>query len=751
MGNEPYKFNAQFIRRTYPKVKPQPGDWQVVKMRVMGKDKFRMTKEITLVGNIMVNMDTKSVYEVIAEKGFHPKYGENYNVKFIKEIREFKTDEQRKSFLKLFLNERQIDSLYKITNNPIELLENKDIETLCKSKGIGEKTAKKMIRRYDECKTFSVSYQKMLIDYDLSEAVVRRMVKQYNDSPDLALAKLEENPYNLTEVDGIGFLKADEIALKLGVDELDSRRIQGFISYYLEEVGNSYGHSYVYYDDVLNNVEEYLSQSIDQTYIDDQIQNLIDNRKIWFKETEDDNVIIASRRVVETEKSISCHLKRLIKGKNNITLNGDMVDTLVKPQEKKQGWNFTERQKEGIKKIMKHNVVIIRGYGGTGKSSTVAGVLSCLRSYTFHQCALSGKASVNLRDITGQDGSTIHSLLGFSPSGGYTYNEGNQLNTQMVILDEASMPNIYLLNSLLKAIPTGAKLVLLGDTNQLEPIGVGNALLDMIESGVIPTVTFDEIHRQSAKSGIIPFSIDVAKGTTQLKDGWFGEKTLGTLQDFKLIGYQYDREEELPRPSAGYILDNFIDLYEECHHDISQLSVILPTKKGAAGCVEVNNMVQEYVLPQEEDRGDFIKIRDYKIYKGDKVINTQNKYDIEPKIFNGNMGEVIEVNSEEQELIINFYNIGIVTLTGRDMIDSIELGYAITTHKSQGSTIPYVISCIDYTHYTMLNRQQVYTMITRAKKKEVFIFETRALNRAIRTNNATQRRTFLYFFLRGEL
>ena len=751
MENEQYKFNAQFIRRTYPKAKPQPGDWQVVKMRVIGKEKFRMTKEITLVGNIMVNMDTKSVYEVTAEKGFHPKYGENYNVKFIKEIREFKTDEQRKSFLKLFLNERQIDSLYKITNNPIELLENKDVETLCKSKGIGEKTAKKMIRRYDECKTFSVSYQKMLIDYDLSDAVVRRIVKQYSDSPDLALAKLEENPYNLTEVDGIGFLKADEIALKIGVDELDSRRIQGFISYYLEEVGNSHGHSYVYYDDVLNKVEEYLRQSIDQKYIDDQMQNLIDNRKIWFKETADDNLIIASRRVVETEKSISCHLKRLIKGKNNITLNSNMVDILVKPQEKKQGWNFTERQKEGIKKIMEHNVVIIRGYGGTGKSSTVAGVLSCLGNYKFHQCALSGKASVNLRDITGQDGSTIHSLLGFSPSGGYVYDEKNQLDTQMVILDEASMPNIYLLNSLLKAIPTGAKLILLGDTNQLEPIGVGNALLDMIESGVIPTVTFDEIHRQSAKSGIIPFSIDIAKGTTQLKDSWFGEKTLGTLQDFKLIGYQYDREEELPRPSADYILDNFIDLYEECYHDISQLSIILPTKKGAAGCVEVNNMIQEYVLPQEEDRGDFIKIRDYKIYKGDKVINTQNKYDVEPKIFNGNMGEVIEVNSEEQELIIDFYNIGIVTLTGRDMIDSIELGYAITTHKSQGSTIPYVISCIDYTHYTMLNRQQVYTMITRAKKKEVFIFETRALNRAIRTNNATQRRTFLYFFLRGEL
>ena len=163
-------------------------------------------------------------------------------------------------------------------------------------------------------------------------------------------------------------------------------------------------------------------------------------KRNYFRDTED-SLIIALRKVFETEKSINHHLQRLIKGTNNIDLDEDEVDNLLIPQENKQGWSFTERQKQGIKEIIKHNVVIIRGYGGTGKSSTVAGVLSCLDEfYSFKQCALSGKASVNLRDITGQDGSTIHTLLGYIPKQGFKHNEENPLQTNMVILDEASMP-----------------------------------------------------------------------------------------------------------------------------------------------------------------------------------------------------------------------------------------------------------------------------------------------------------------------
>ena len=741
----------RFERRFFPKRKPKPDDWQVVRVSIveqLDREK-RLPQEITLIGE-MLCMDEDSTYEVHAEYTPHEKYGDNYEVKFIREVREFRTNRQKKDFLGIFLNENQIEMLYSITDNPIELLENKDIETLCRAKGIGKVTAQNMITRYYDCKDYGIVYQEMISKFGLSMTMVNRIIKFYKDSPDLALAKLKENPYNMTEVDGIGFIKADEIALSSGVDRLDSRRIRAYILYYLEELGNSNGHSYAYYDEILDNIDDYLGEGINQDLVDETLQELIDDKKLYFRDTED-SLIIALRKVFETEKSINYHLRRLIQGSNNITLDENEVDTLLLPQEKKQGWSFTERQKEGIKQIIRNNVVVIRGYGGTGKSSTVAGVLSCLDEYySFKQCALSGKASVNLRDITGQDGSTIHTLLGYNPKTGFKHNEENQLDTQMVILDEASMPDIYLFNSLVKAIRTGSKLVLLGDTNQLEAIGVGNILFDIIDSGEIPVVTFDEIHRQSAKSGIIPFSIDVAKGITHYKDGWYGEQTLGELQDFTLIGYQYKKEVDVPRPTLDHVLDSFHTLYRECRGDISQLAIITPTKVGNAGCNIINKLVQEYILPEEKYRGDYIEINGVKIYKGDKVINTKNNYEVEPNIFNGNMGEVVKINSDLNEMTIDFYNIGEVTLSDK-ALNSIELGYAITTHKSQGSTIPYVVSCVDYSHYVMLNRQQIYTMITRAKKKEIFIFETRALNRAIKTNNVVNKRTFLYFFLTGEL
>lgn len=744
-----YTLKVRFVRRFYPKRKPKPDDWQVVRVRVVEQldREPRIPSEITLVGE-MLCMDEDATYEVKAEYNPHEKYGDNYEVKFIREMRDFKTNRQKKDFLSIFLSEKQIKMLYEIADDPITLLENKDVEKLCQTKGIGPATADKMIARYYECKDYGVVYQKMITDFGLSMTMINRIIKHFKDSPDLALAKLQDNPYNMTEVEGIGFLKADEIAITSGIDKLDVRRVRAYILYYLEEIGNSHGHSYAYYDEIVDNVEEYLGDGISQDLVDETIQTLIDEKKLYFRDTED-SLIIALRRVFETEKSINYHLQRLIRGDNNIELDEDLIDGLLIPQEKKQGWSFTERQKEGIKEIVKHNVVVIRGYGGTGKSSTVAGVLSCLDDYyTFKQCALSGKASVNLRDITGQDGSTIHTLLGYIPKSGFKHNEDNPLQTNMVILDEASMPDIYLFNALIKAIPTGAKLILLGDTNQLEAIGVGNILFDIIDSGQIPTITFDEIHRQSAKSGIIPFSIEVAKGITRYKDSWYGTETLGELQDLTVIGYQYKKDEMIPRPSFELILDSFRTLFKDCKGDISQISVILPTKVGAAGCSMVNSAIQDYVLPT--NRGVGIEVNGATVYKGDKVINTKNNYETQPNIFNGNMGEVVAIDPYENKLVVDFYNIGEVVIEGK-ALNNIELGYAITTHKAQGSTIPYVVSCIDYSHYVMLNRQQVYTMITRAKRKEILVFETRAFNRAIKTNNVVNKRTFLYFFLVGEL
>jgi len=392
------------------------------------------------------------------------------------------------------------------------------------------------------------------------------------------------------------------------------------------------------------------------------------------------------------------------------------------------------------------------GTPGVGKSSAVAGVLSCLDDgYTFAQTALSGKASVNLTDITGQEGHTIHRLLGYNPGrDGFTRNEKNPLEYNMIILDETSMVDAQLFLSLIKAIPTGSKLVMLGDTNQLESIGVGNVMTDLIDSEIVPCVTFDKIHRQGAKSGIIPFSIEVAQGKCRYKDSWVGEEILGELQDLKVIGFSCEKGET--KPSIDLIIQEFKEMYKECK-DISQIGVVLPTKSNGTSCYKVNQLVQDIVLsPRRRGQGIELgtKKEPYTIYKGDKVINLKNNYKTDPNIFNGNMGEVERLGSELEDALIDFYNIGKVEVGAKDLT-SIDLGYAITTHKSQGSGIPYLIGCLDYSHFTMLNREQLYTLVTRAKKKCTLIVETKAMNRAIRTSNIKHKRTFLYHMLLGEI
>ena len=634
-----YELHVEPLNRWYPKHqgRVENGTWQIQRVRVVEYitppdiDFVTEYGQITLVGNMVAMEKDGAVYKVRVEKVYNEKYKSwQYDVKYSQEVREFKTEFQQRSFLSMFLNEKQINGLYALYPNPIELLDERNVEEMIKVKGIGEKTALKIIERYEACKDYGPAYGE-LGSYGLTVPFIHKLIEQYG-SADTALDKVKNNPYILAhDVNGVGFRKADEIAGSVGIGKHDVRRVVAYIQHYMEEFSNTTGSSYTYYDSLLDGIDEFLGTDLPQETIDEAMQTLIDKHVLWYKdEIRNDgeiDTLIALSKVYKCEKTIAQHILRLIRGQNNIDLNVNEIDDLVRPQELKQGWDFTERQKEGIKAIIEHNVTIIRGYGGTGKSSTVAGVLSCLDDdYSFRQCALSGKASVNLRDITGQDGSTIHTLLGYNPATGVKFNESNPLETNMVILDEASMVDIFLFEKLIKAIPTGAKLVLLGDTNQLESIGVGNILMDLIDSELIPVITFDQIHRQGAKSGIIPFSIEIAQGKTPFKDNWTGETTLGELQDLTIIGYKHDRDSLNDRPSVDLIIDNFKKLYKECR-DISQIAIVVPTKSNGTGCYKINQLVQNIVLPPRR-RGDGIELgtknQPYTIYRGDKVINLVN-------------------------------------------------------------------------------------------------------------------------------
>ena len=754
-----YKLHVKMCTRWYPKPnkpEPQNNDWQIVRAKVIkaidSDDSLELEYgQLTLVGNMVV-MEPGAVYLVYVKKGWNEKFNKiQYDIQYSQEVREFGTRQQVEDFLEMFITQRQIKALYGITDEPLKLIDEHNVEELCKAAGIGEATAERIISRYEACKDYGPAYGE-LGKMGITKTLIDKLIGFYN-SADTVLDIIRNRPYILADdIKGIGFLKADEIALKNGFDRHDMERVKAFMIYVMNDVASNIGSTYISYTYLMDRIDEIIGRDTPQDTIDDALDFLIDNKIIWCNDRvfEDGTVetTLALKRYYDIEKKLAYHIRRLVDAPSNIALSDKEINEKIKNQEKRQGWCYTDTQKYGVKVIADNNVVIIRGYGGTGKSSTVAGLLSCLDDeYHFEQCALSGKASVNLTDITGIEGKTIHRLLKYNPSQGFTYCEEEPLDTNMVILDEGSMVDISLALSLFQAIPTGAKLVILGDTNQLPPIGAGNLLQDMIDSEIIPVVTFDKIHRQGAKSGIIPFSIEVANGITHYKQSWEGEEVLGELQDLKMIGFKCARDDE--KPSVDLIMKEYKEMYQECK-DASQITVVLPTNTRGTCTKVVNKLIQDYVLPRRT-RGDFIEIGIGKekcnVYRGDRILVLKNNYDLD--IFNGNVGEVLAINKEDNSLIADFGR-GEVEIKGT-ALNELDLGYAISTHKSQGSTLPYLIYCIDNTHYVMLNRQQVYTGITRAKKKATFIFETKALNSAIRTSKIKYVNTFLYHFLVGDL
>ena len=746
-------------QRWYPKGDKlvEVGAWQIFSAKVMENPNkeyidynFRRG-EITIVGNLPFGSEAvyeNDNYKIRAIKKWNDKYNAyQYEVAYCQLLIPLETIADKRAFLSSFLTERQINNLYEALEDPFTCIAEMNVEELCKASGIGEKTAQSIIDKFLACQDEGSQFTE-LVQLGLTPNIVRKL-KEYYKSIDTALHKVKTDPYSLVEVDGVGFAKADEIALKVGIGTLDTKRVRGYVLHHFQEEADK-GHCYSPMSLLEDKVEEVLGLQ-DMCILDDVIEDLINKKKLLYIRplNEEDEGLIALQKNYNIELSIYNNIKRLMEAPSNINLDQDKASQSIKQREEKQGWEFTDQQKEGMFTIADHNVVIIRGYAGTGKSSCVAGILACLdESYHFEQCALSGRASSNLFDITGKDGKTIHRLLGYKPEKGFTHDETNPIKTNMVILDEASMVDANLFNSLIQAIPTGAKLIMLGDTNQLEAIGMGNVMLDMIDSGEVPVITFDKIHRQGAKSGIIPFSKDIAEGVKHFKDSWEGTQVLGELQDLKVIGYQSSKDEE--KPSIDLIVDEFKEMYQECK-DISQVSVVVPTKSRGTGCYPINLLLQNIVLPRR-GRGKCLELgtkkEPFNVYRGDKVINRKNNYEL--NIFNGSMGEVIEVNEEQQTLLVDFYNIGQVLVKG-ESLKSIELAYAISCHSAQGSGFPYLIYCVDYTHFSLLTRQQVYTGITRAKKRATFIFETRALNRAIRTNHIVHKRTFLYSFLTNEI
>ena len=710
---------------------------------IQGDPSYDKYGNITVKGVIPILREGNS-YTITAELVVDDKYGDQYNIISICNTIPFDEDDHVKQriFLESLFTPNQIKEMYAALDNPFHTLKEKDSVALVQVKGCGMTTANRWMKKFEEAYNIGLILIE-LQEYHLTNKMVEKLLDTYK-SPELVVAKVIENPYILcTEVEGIGWIKADNMALSGGIEPYGTVRVGAYIKYYLNTKAYE-GFSWITADELLGAILDNIGEEVPDENITLALQELIENNVLWWNE---DKTHIGLQYFRNIEHRVAEELIR-IRDSESYFKYSDWEKTVV-DLEIEQGWTFTDEQKRGIQIALEQNLTVIQGCAGTGKSSLVAAFLRVLDSYSYVQCALSGRAASRMSEITGQEGYTIHRLLGFpkgpNEKGCFVFHDMNPLEFDIYIIDEISMIDAKLFHALLRAIPSGSKVICLGDPGQLEAIGCGNVAYDMIRSNEITSIMLTKIHRQAAASAIITESLKIREGTQIISRDWVGTETRGKLQDLTLNCYS-------DMSNTFYnVMASFSKAFAEKDFDILETQVIVPLRERGAACTyELNNIIQEMCNPDKGQRSMVMNNfgKPYVLREGDKIINTKNVYktfneeEEQTPIFNGNIGIIKHINYEDEYMIIDFSGIGRV-IVEKKFLNSIELGYAITVHKSQGSQWSHVIFGIDFSAYSLLTRELLYTGITRAKKKCDLIAQTGALRMATATESINKKTTHL--------
>ena len=690
----------------------------------------------------------------------HEIYGDTYELVYISKCIDISSKDKQKEFLKNVLNENLVDKLFDEYDDVIKLLEERDVKSLMKIKGIGNQVALKMIDEYEESKDYSSIYME-LGQLGLTHTFIKKLVDFYH-SPDTVIDVVRNNPYDLVRVDGVGFKKADEVACKVGIGQYDIRRIKGFLLHHLNEQGEA-GKSYLNYQELMKALYDTLG-FVPEEVVNITAKQMIDNEDVVVLEN---GTKIALKRFYDLEKNIMNELLRLQIGRIKVIesdsnefeseLHKDYIpksfnignwETIIQRVEEKQGFTFTDEQKAAIKLSLDNHVMALTGLAGAGKTSTANGICSLYDNYNILACALSGKASVRITEATGLPASTIHRALGYQ-NGQFMFNKDNKLAVDIVLIDEATMINGTLFLSLLEAIPTGAKVIIMGDVQQLTPIGNCQVFADILDSNVLPVVKLTKPHRQALMSGIIPTSIKVANQEQIFGNNFEGNEILGELKDMEL-------DITSSKESMSDTIINHFQTEMAKYNDIMEVQVCVPMRlKGELSCYNLNTKIQNIYNPKFNDSKEIEILlekknedtKKYLIRVGDKVLNTKNNYkctnvegDTTP-VFNGNIGIVKEIE-DNGYCTIDFVGIGEVVFSKTDS-KNLELAYACTVHKMQGSGFTSTIVGMDTGSFIMNNSELLYTAITRAKKYCVLVGNNYAISKAIQTKEVKTKQTFL--------
>lgn len=751
------RVKARLDHITYPRSGQISGSWTIATfnlLEVLEGDfpiELEWKNQFVAKGKMpaLNNTDTYIISAFVIEDG---KYGLQLETESMYVDYDLDDVEEQRKFFSFFLTPNQIEILYSQFEDPMRLLKERDIDSLVKAKGIGPVTAQRMITKYEDCQDKGLAYVKFY-DLGLTKGAIDKLVKFYG-SPEAAVAVIENNPYTLIiQVPGYGWNKADAIALAQGLTLDCPERMGAYLVHYLREQAEINGNSWVNVDDLCLAIEQVCGPT-DQEKVYEVVRRGIRDKTLYFDNADGRIGLTEYRRL---EENLADEIARIQNGSAAIPIDERKAKEVLAKVEEEQGFGFTEEQNAAIWNTLNSQFSILTGLGGTGKTSAVNGIAHVLREHNYRvaQVSLSGRAASKLTEITHIPGQTIHRLLGYDPeSGGFHYNKENPVPYDIIIGDEVSMWGGEITLDLLRAVPNGAKVLFIGDPKQLEAIGLASVLTDTIKSQTIPTVQLTKIQRQKADSGIITQSLKVACGEQIVSANSTGTEYRGALRDFKLVTYI----------DAGLtqskIIDEFNELYKEKGVPAKDIQVLVPMRsKGEASCRALNIAIQEIVngCPQRNEvtinyaDGNFKYCYTYR--KNDRVIIMKNNYKTinteghkEP-IFNGNVGYIKEIGPDY--MIINLTEQGDIILT-EDNYDNLSLAYAITVHKKQGDSSPYVIGAIDSSSYALISKELLYTMITRARKYCVIVGQKRILQQAVKISRVKTKQTWLKELLQAK-
>ena len=575
-----------------------------------------------------------------------------------------------------------------------------------------------------------------------------------------AIEQIEENPYMLIDITkGVDFKQIDKMALDLGIDYNNEKRITSGIKYGL--IRSTYnGHSCV----VKENLIEFVINLLDVTTsdIEDSLINLNANKEIVIEKREDGEYIFLYD-FYTAEEEIAVRIKRLQTAKNVKRITG--LNKRLNDIEKNSSIELSDKQKEALKLVNENNVTIITGGPGTGKTTIIKNIIDIYEENgkKVILAAPTGRAAKRMTETTGKEASTLHRLLEIgkidedSLFRSNTY-QGAPIDADVIIVDEVSMMDMFIMNYLLKCVYQGTKLVLVGDVDQLASVGPGSVLKDLINSEQVVTIRLDKIFRQAAKSKIILNAHRVNKGESFLKKEDIEE---GTEDDFFFIKENY---QEKMLAQVVSLCTGRLEKYG--NYDFFQnIQVLSPTKKGMLGTKELNKILQEQLnpninkLPEKSNQGAVFR-------RGDRVMQIKNNYDLYWEregtgkkgglknkelgsgVFNGEIGTVINVDEKERQIEIQFDDEKVAWYDFTDL-DQIEHSYAITIHKAQGSEFDVVIMVIPQTSPMLLTRNLLYTGITRARKLLIIIGSEKTVDFMIQNVDSRKRITGLEYKMRN--